>query len=211
MNKDNNRDSIRHKKPSPPAMFDQNLRDWPDLSNLGGRWHQLQQYMWCHRGAIGRLILLLTAILIGIVFIANSFRFSKEKKVRSRFSSSLILRINVIYRNQHPISTIASQRKSSAQKLNQHLISTIPSQRQSSPLKLNQHTLRAVTKKPSNSLFKIHPTLTSSNWFETATMTILALPATYTQKGKFTSSQPPDTSNPISSKSTSNSNRPTQS
>lgn len=74
----NSRENIKYTKTGPPEMSHRSLEERLDFSDPRGWWHQSLDYIWCHRG---RLILLLTAMLIGIIFVTNTSRNMKEKNV----------------------------------------------------------------------------------------------------------------------------------
>ena len=74
----NNRESVKYTETGPPKMSHRSLEERLDFSDPRGWWHQSLDYMWCHHG---RLILLLTAMLIGIIFVTNTSRHIKEKNV----------------------------------------------------------------------------------------------------------------------------------
>lgn len=74
----NNRESFKYTETGPPEMSHRHLEERLDFSDPRKWWHQSLDYMWGHRG---RLILLLTAMLIGIIFVTNTSRNIKEKNV----------------------------------------------------------------------------------------------------------------------------------
>lgn len=71
----------KHKEIVSRGMFSGDSGEKSNLSDRGSWWYQLQNYLLCHRAAIGRYILLLTATLIGITYIANMVKNVKGQNV----------------------------------------------------------------------------------------------------------------------------------